>query len=45
MEINAYWEKAIQGIIILAAIVSEAAGVQTEVGGSRKHAIGNASRV
>jgi rhamnose transport system permease protein len=36
--INAYWEKAIQGVIILAAIVSEAARVQTEVRGRRKHA-------
>jgi rhamnose transport system permease protein len=41
--INAYWEKAIQGVIILAAIVSKAARVQTEVRGSRKHAIRDAS--
>jgi rhamnose transport system permease protein len=43
--INAYWEKAIQGVIILAAVVSEAASPQTEVRGSRKHAIRNATRV
>jgi len=36
--INAYWEKAIQGIVILAAIVSDASRVQTEVPGKRKHA-------
>jgi rhamnose transport system permease protein len=36
--INAYWEKAIQGIIILAAIVSDASRVQTELRGRRKHA-------
>ena len=36
--INAYWEKAIQGVIILAAIVSDASRVQTEVRGRRKHA-------
>jgi len=36
--VNAYWEKAIQGVIILAAIVSEATRVQTEVHGRRKHA-------
>jgi rhamnose transport system permease protein len=36
--VNAYWEKAIQGVIILAAIVSEAARVQTDVRGRRTHA-------
>jgi len=36
--INAYWEKAIQGAIILAAIVSDASRVHTEVRGRRKHA-------
>jgi rhamnose transport system permease protein len=36
--INAYWEKAIQGVIILAAISSEAARVQSEVRGRRKYA-------
>jgi rhamnose transport system permease protein len=36
--INAYWEKAIQGGIILAAIVSEASSVQGDVRGRRKHA-------
>jgi rhamnose transport system permease protein len=36
--INAYWEKAIQGFVILAAIVSDASRVQTEVTGKRQHA-------
>jgi len=36
--INAYWEKAIQGVIILAAIVSEAVRVHTDVRGRRTHA-------
>jgi rhamnose transport system permease protein len=35
--INAYWEKAIQGVIILGAIVSDSR-VQAEVRGRRKHA-------
>ena len=38
MGINAYWEKAIQGVIILAAIVSDAFRVQTEVRGRPTHA-------
>ena len=38
MGINAYWEKAIQGVIILAAVSSEAARVQSEVRGRRKYA-------
>ena len=38
LSINAYWEKAIQGFVILAAIVSDASRVQTEVPGKRKHA-------
>jgi rhamnose transport system permease protein len=43
--INAYWEKAIQGVIILAAIASEAVRVQTDVRGRRTHASrGAASR-
>ena len=36
--INAYWEKAIQGVVILAAVISDASRVQTEVTGKRKHA-------
>jgi rhamnose transport system permease protein len=35
--INAYWEKAIQGVIILAAIVSEASRVPADMRGRRKH--------
>lgn len=36
--INAYWEKAIQGAIILAAIASDAARVRIALRGIRKHA-------
>ena len=36
--INAYWEKAIQGVIILVAIVSEVSRVQADMRGKRKHA-------
>ena len=36
--INAYWEKAIQGAIILAAIVADAVRVRLAFRGSRKHA-------
>jgi rhamnose transport system permease protein len=36
--INAYWEKAIQGFVILTAIVSDASRVQTEAPGKRQHA-------
>jgi rhamnose transport system permease protein len=36
--INAYWEKAIQGAIILAAIAADAARVRVALRGLRKHA-------
>jgi rhamnose transport system permease protein len=41
--INAYWEKAIQGAIILAAIVADAAGDRLAQRGIRKHASSPAS--
>lgn len=41
--INAYWEKAIQGAIILAAIASDAARVRIALRGLRKHASSPAS--
>jgi len=36
--VNAYWEKAIQGGIILVAVVSSASRVRLGLSGSRKHA-------